>query len=705
VKVSNLPTSKQKAPLDSDSQAAAADGVEEIAGRKAVAKTSKPKAAKPPARIPEIDALERSVSTRKIQILTARISELEDRLVASELESNSHGHVARIRRLEKDVATYREARAAAEFAVTDLRAALDRAALSVEQLRTSPSYRLGALLFDAVQDWRQFLRLPASLVQWAREARRYREEIEGQLIPVGSATEFTATIERALEIAEKQGLHEAERWAVDQRLRAQVLGRVLSELAGVARRSDPGEAVRLAEAALEADPNESRVKRLAFLMAESGSVTHASQLLRAAIEKGAATNGAEETRAQELFALADLAAAGPSLMPRRRAVVSVGAANRRVLILAPQTYPFHWSSASIRTHAMAESLTEANILVDVVSFPGYPNIGRREPVDYPPMRNIEGVDYYLLPPTPATPGFGDDYVKQTSAMIASLMKRLGTSIVIAPSDLQHAYPAAVASQIASVSLVLDCWSVAPGAEACRTERAQIVSRTESALLPYAKVAMARTPAIAERLRQAAPALELFVAPETTPRASSKPLEPRADNGEFVFGYIGDNAPDVDIEGLSVLLRRLVDAQVNARLVIYSVGARIQAIRDQLELANLGGRATIIEKSPPGRRAEIAYSALDAVVIPFRPTEDVVKSPFQIFSALRHGKCVVVVGTEDYGDVLGPAVIQAPDLDAAFQTLSALAGDAGQVHRQEAEARAWDAAHPSNSLLAKALEAL
>jgi glycosyltransferase involved in cell wall biosynthesis len=263
----------------------------------------------------------------------------------------------------------------------------------------------------------------------------------------------------------------------------------------------------------------------------------------------------------------------------------------------------------------------------------------------------------------------------------------------------------VASQVASVSLVLDCWSVAPDAEHCRTERAQIVSRTESALLPYAKVAMARTPAIAARLRQAAPALELFLAPDTTPRASSKPLEPRPDNGEFVFGYVGDNAPDVDIECLGLMLQRLLDADVNARLVIYSVGARIQAIRDQLELANLGARATIIEKSPPGRRVEVAYSALDAVVVPFRPAEDVIKSPFQILSALRRHKCVVVIGAEDYADMLGAAVIQARDVDAAVQALLELAGDPDRLRRQEAEARAWDEAHPSNRLLAQAIEAL
>jgi hypothetical protein len=67
--------------------------------------------------------------------------------------------------------------------------------------------------------------------------------------------------------------------------------------------------------------------------------------------------------------------------------------------------------------------------------------------------------------------------------------------------------------------------------------------------------------------------------------------------------------------------------------------------------------------------------------------------------------VVVIGAEDYADMLGAAVIQAQDVDAAVQALLELAGDPDRLRRQEAEARAWDEAHPSNRLLAQAIEAL
>ena len=703
-----MATSKQKVTLASDNPAAAAQSerLDGLSGAKATQKAAKPKAPKSTSRFTSLEALDESVAARKVKMLTARIAELEDQLVKSELESSSQGHINRIRRLEKDVATYREARASAEFTVTDLRASLDRASASLEHLRASPRFRLGALLIGATHDWREFFRLPVSLVQWARESRRYQEEAEAELIPNGSATEFTSAVERAMELAESKGLQEAERWAIDQRFRAQVLARVLSDLAAFARRSDPQEAIRLAEAALDADPQESRVKRLAFLVAESGSITPAAQLLRSAIEKGATLNGAEEVRAQEIFALADLASAGPGLIPKRKTILSVGAANRRVLILAPQAYPFHWTSASIRTHAMAESLNDANIIVDVATFPGYPNIGRREPVDYPPVRNIDGIDYYLLPAAQAPPGLGDDYVKQASLMIASMIKRLGASIVIAPSEAAYAYPAAVAAQIASVTLVLDCWSVAPDEDSCRTERGRILSRVESRIFQYAKLGLARTPDISARLRRIAPRTTLCFTPETTPRApANKPLEPRPDNGEFVFGYVGDNALDVDIEGLGALLQRLLDAGVDARLVIYSVGARIQAIRDQLELARLGDKVSVVEKSPPGRRTEIAFNALDVVVAPLRPADDVIKSPFQILSALRNHKCVVAIGAAQYGEMFGPAVINADDLEAAAQMLFGLANDVDRRRAQEAEARAWDERHPTNSLLVQAIEAL
>jgi hypothetical protein len=697
-------TSKQKVTLASDQPAVRTERLDEAATAK-TEKASKPKAPKPASRFGSLEAINESVAARKVKLLSARIAELEDSLAKSELDSNSQGHLNRIRRLEKDVATYREARAAAEFIVTDLRAALDRSAASLEHLRASPRYSLGSLLVGASQDWRQLLRLPGALIQWARESRRYQEELDAELIPNGSATEFTAPVERALELAESHGVREAERWAIDQRLRAPVLARVLSDLAAFARQGDPQEAVRLAEAALEADPNESRVKRLAMLMAESGAITPAAQLLRTAIEKGATLNGTEDIRAQDIFALAELATAGPSLIPKRKPIRPVGAANRRVLILAPQSYPFHWSSASIRTHAMAESLNDAEVIVDVATFPGYPNVGRREPVDYPPVRNIDGIDYYLLPPTEAPPSLGDDYVKQASLIIASLIKRLDASIVIAPSEAAYAYPATVASQISNAVLVLDCWSVAPHEGACPTERSQILSRVESKIFEYATLGVARTPGISARLQQIAPKTNLCLAPDAPPRAQAKAMESRPDNGEFVFGYIGDNTPDVDIEGLVTLLQRLLDAGVNARLVIYSVGARIQAIRDRLELARLGDKASINEKSPPGRRTEIAFNALDVVVVPLRLSDDVIKSPFQILAALRNRKCVVTIGAAGYAEMFGPAVLDADDLGGAAQILAGLAKDVDRRRAQEAEAGAWDERHPTSSLLVQAIEAL
>jgi len=93
------------------------------------------------------------------------------------------------------------------------------------------------------------------------------------------------------------------------------------------------------------------------------------------------------------------------------------------------------------------------------------------------------------------------------------------------------------------------------------------------------------------------------------------------------------------------------------------------------------------------------------VAPFRLAEDVIKSPFQILSALRSHKCVVAIGAEAYDEMFGAALIQAPDLESAAQTLSALAVDAGRRRDQESAARSWDEAHPSDSLLVQAIEAL
>lgn len=697
---------KKKVPLASDRPAAQTEAPDMIVGTRWVkpGRKEEPKVAAP---APKPKAPPRpSPAARKIEAMGARIAELEDALLQRELDESGQAFSARIKRLERDVTTYREARAAAEFIVTDLRTALDHAEDALARLKVSPAFRLGTLLLAAAGNWRAIVKLPSSLTQWASDNRRVKEDAAAQLISDGSATDFTAPVEKALELAEKQSLQHAERWVLDQRLGDQVNARVLSDLATFARSREPQEAVRLAEASLEADPNESRVKRLAFLMADAGSVTQAAQMLRSAIEKGAAFNRTEEVRATDILALADLALTGLVLIPKRGGASPAAAAGHRVMIFAPQAYPFHWTSASIRAHAMAMALAQAGIAADIVTAPGYPNVGRRTPIETPPTRTIDGVTYHILPATEAGPGFGQAYLAETSRLILAKMKALSASVLIAPSDVVHGYPAAMAAQVAGVSLVLDCVSTALDEANCHTERAQVLSRVEAQLLAYAQVILARTTAIAARLQNVAPEARLCLLPDATPQiGANESTKPRPDDGAFVFGYVGDNAPDIDIEGLGVMLNRLVGAGVDARLVIYSVGGRIQAIRNQLELEGLGDRVKVVEKSPPGRRLAAAFSDLDVVVVPCRTLQDALRSPFQILSALRHHKCVVALGAAEHDDLFGAAVVHAQDTESAVQALCELAKDTDRRRYQEAEARSWDERHPSGSLLAQTIAAL
>ncbi|MET3524070.1 glycosyltransferase [Mesorhizobium abyssinicae] len=640
--------------------------------------------------------------------LASRVAELEERLAETELFNNHRVLRSRIERLERDITTYREARETADFANIDLRQALEQSTASADAVKASPAFRLGTLLIETWRDWRSIGGLPSAISRWLRENRQQQENAEGLLVPDGSVTEYTAATERALEIAGKQGLQEAKRWIADQHLRDSVAARALSELASFARRNDPSEAVRLAEAALEVDPHENRVKRLAFLMAESGSVTNAAQLLRSAIGRGARFNAAEEARGQEMLAMADLASTGLVFVSKRKWAPAVGSANRRVLILAPQAFPYHWSSLSMRTHAVAESLVQSDILVDVVTAPGYPDIGNSnvDQAKRPPSRNVDGIDYHLLPPVKARPGVTNEYVQQTSLALMSCMRRLKTTVLIAPLELMHSYPAVVASQRLGVPLLLDCWSATPEESQCHTERGRIMSRTEDSLLHYAQAAVARTPAIAARLSLAARGPKVFLDIDGVPgRSSSEPVSKSPENAEFVFGYVGDNSGDVDLESLITIVKGLVAAELDARLVIHSVGARIQAVRDQLELAGLGQRVSVVLKSPPGRRAGLAYQGIEAIVVPFAPEEEAVKSPYQIVAALRHGKCVIVVGGESYRDVFGPAVVWAEDTQSAIDSLRALAVDVERRTLQESQARAWDAAHPSGKSLVAAVESL
>jgi glycosyltransferase involved in cell wall biosynthesis len=636
--------------------------------------------------------------------LSAIVAELEERLVQSELNTNK-ALQARIKRLAMDVATYREARDAAEFKAVDLRAALDHSAAELESLRASPAHRLGSLLIAAAGDWRGLVRLPAALITWARDNRLYREGVDARIVPDGTAAEYNAAVERALEVADQRGLEDAGRWAVDQRFRAPVLARVLTDLASLARKSDLDQSVRLAEAALEADPGESRVKRLAFLMSEAGAITGAARLLRLAISKGALLNPTEEARAEDLFALAEHASSGLVLIQKRTEVRPVGRANRRILIFSPQAYPYHWSSVSIRTHALASSLSRDGAVVDVVTVPGYPDLGSRERKERAPTRQVDRIDYHLLPHTRAHPGLGDDYVKQTSSMLTSMIRRSGATTLIAPFEVVHGYPAAVAAQIAGISLVLDVWSVTPPADQCRTERGRIFARLEAELLDNAQLSVARTPAIAAHLQQVCQSANICLAEDLTPE--NPPVagpEARSGEGSFVFGYVGDNTPDIDLEGLAELLQGLVAEGVDARLVIYSVGSRVKALGDRLGLAGLGDRLEIVEKSPAGRRIDLAYRDMDVVVAPLLPTDDVRKSPFQILASVLHGKCVVAVGADDHKDQFGTAILHAKDLAAAVQTLTELSSNPDLRRRQEAEARAWSRDRPGDKALLDAFKA-
>ncbi|WP_095090574.1 glycosyltransferase [Mesorhizobium sophorae] len=651
-------------------------------------------------------ATERVTADERAVTLASHVAELEERLAESELYNNTRVLRSRIERLERDITTYREARETADFTAVDLRQALEQSTASIEAVKASPTFRLGALLIEVGRDWRLIGRLPGAISRWSRESRRQQEDSEKLLVANGSVTEYTAAAERALEVAEKRGLQEAKRWISDQHLRDSVAARALSDLASYARKIDLNEAVRLAEAALQADPHENRVKRLAFLMAESGSVTEAAQLLRSAIGKGARFNAAEEARGQELLAMADLASTGLVFASKRRWAPSVGSANRRVLILASQAFPYHWSSLSMRTHAVAESLTQADVLVDVVTVPGYPDVGSAERTDRPSSRKVDGIDYHLLPSVKARPGITNDYVQQASLALISFMRRLRTTVLIAPLELMQSYPAVVAAQKLGVPLLLDCWSVSPGEDQCRTERGRILSRTEDALLHYAQAALARTPAIADRLGLVPRGPKVYLDTDDTPGGiSTEPSSTSSENGEFVFGYVGDNSPDIDLESLIDLLKGLVEAGLEARLTIHSVGTRIQTVRDQLELAGLGQRVSVVLKSPPGRRAALAYRGVDVIVVPFAPEEEAVKSPYQIVAALRHGKCVIVVGGESYRDLFGSAVVWAEHTRSAIDSLKAFALQGERRRTQEAEARAWDAAHPSGKALVTAVESL
>ncbi|WP_146126902.1 glycosyltransferase [Labrys okinawensis] len=612
---------------------------------------------------------------------TRRIRELEAELAERSLAEDTVTLTTRLQQLERDLDVYREAKRSAELAVLDTRSVWKHAEQRIAKLRESHTYRLGQVMMNGFSSWRDGLRLPARIAEWYRDYR-HSLSLPGDLVPAGAAPEYLQLSEIALAKAQKDGLAAAERWIHDQRPRGSVLSRVLLDLAKQARATDPAAAVALAKAAAEADPNEGRVKLLAFTLMDAGSIDEASAILQEALRAGAALNPTETRRYEELMALERFKGQGVRLpKPVSRKARST---RLNILLYVPQSLPYHWSAISMRTHALAQELTGLGCLVRVVTQPGYPvrNAGasRKSGPDV-----VDGIAYHRLAPVEAAPAIIDHYAREAGVALGRIARTLEADVIMVSGDLEAAYPAAIATRMTGADLVLDCQRVASTTDATPVnDREALFRQADDVLMAEASLMLARWPGATETLAaRGIPAAKLLMLGENAPTFKQDEKTPawRSDpalKDRLVLGYIGDPYEDLDLEGIGDAFDRLVADGLDVALVIFGVGSRFLKLHERLSHMGHGERVLFPGRPKVGAIAE-AYKAIDIFVTPtLAGSSRTERTRFELVDALMHGKIIVASDGAVARAILGEAAVWIDEGENGLaQTLGRLAGDTSQ----------------------------
>lgn len=617
---------------------------------------------------------------------TRRITELEAELAERSLAEDKVALTTRLQQLERDLDVYREAKRSAELAVLDTRSVWKHAEQRITKIREGHTYRLGQVMMTGFSSWRDSMRLPARIAEWYRDYR-HSLSLPADLVPTGAAPEYLQLSEIALAKAQKDGLAAAERWIQDQRPRGSVLSRVLLDLAKQARATDPATAVALAKAAAEADPNEGRVKLLAFTLMDTGSIDEASTILQEALRAGAALNATETRRYEELMALERFKDQGIRL-PKQVSRKAPGA-GLNVLLYVPQSLPYHWSSTSMRTHALAQELAKHGCSVRVVTQPGYPvrNTGTSRKSG-PDM--VDGIAYHRMAPIETAPAIIDQYARDAGVALGRTARTLEADIIVVATDLEAAYPAAIAARMSGANLVLDCQRLASATDATpANDREALLRQADDALMAEASLVLTRWPGATETLAtRGTPTAKLLMLGENAPafKADEKTPAWRSDpalKDRLVLGYVGDPYEDLDLEAIGDAFHKLVANGIDVGLAVFGVGSRFLKLHERLSHRGHGERVLFPGRPKVGSIAE-AYRAIDIFVTPtLAGSTRTERTRFELVDALLHGKTIVASDEPVARAVLGDAAVWIGEGEnGLIEVLSKLAGDASQRNAQQ-----------------------
>jgi glycosyltransferase involved in cell wall biosynthesis len=603
----------------------------------------------------------------------------------------------RLAQLEGELASYKRAKRLADLEVVELRAHLREA----EQLRQSFYYRVGRIVVEFFTTFRGFVffwpRLIGAIRDELRDGRRHRS-IEAPKSKERRPADFAFEVDAVRAKIVEAGPAATAQWVRDRQLPARLAARLLIEVARSARQTDIALAIELGSEVLRLDRSEQRVKWLAMVLAEAGTVTEALQLMHEIAASGIELTGTEKRAADELARLVQLLKHPPPLSPRRSVSARLPRC-RRVLLVTQHALPLRWSIAAVRLHATAQAirLTGREVVVAVLPTD---NASRRIEIGQYVRHSLDGIWYYELA-ADAMP---------THEETVALLERfaLDQDVDLLEAELALA-PANVCLEVGrrlDLPAVLDYLGDEPfpapqGVRAGESERVVLTRAQQRRLADEADACVRWLPSNAIGFA-GQHALEHYGAIVSVERelgreASGEPTlrDDARLAGRRVIGFFGEAPGRYDFEILARLPGALVSRHGGLAapgLLVAGLGRALEKLQSRAVEEGFGDRLKFV-RAPAYAEVPLILSSMDIFVAPLKgDSAMLVSPPFEIVQALAFGVPVVTPATGEARRWFeaGLPLELAPGCAASdlADTVAALLGDPSRLMRASDLARGW-----------------
>lgn len=564
--------------------------------------------------------------------------------------------------LRQEAARLRIGKANSDRDAVELKAVLREAEAQVLKTRETISFQLGNAIIVGLRGPRGMLGLPAAIRGIILESRRrkLRRAATTDSIMVHRPAAQMQVVTDALAVFESNGLAAAEAWVEARKLKPEIKARVLVELAKSLRKLDLQAAARLGCEAIALDRNQHRVKWLAFVLADAGGVDQSAEILEAVIRSGATFSAAESRRSASVFALSRLRRDLNVLTPRAEVRASLGAGERRVMIVASKGIHDHWTPSSQRSHALAQHLLTASWNPRVITAPGYAprKVAGEGSGD---VRIVDMVPYHHCPETKAEPEVIDQYATEAAMVLVDSARAFSPTLIQCEWAAGLSLAAVNAARKLGVPFVLDVAEIVP--DDSRRPAEWYKSRHYETLLSLcvtvasgSDLVVARSAAVRNLLvGHGVPAEKVLVVPDIVRSgrnaSSAAPVTQALQGmGGHRIGYVGNlggclfdvvsafaDLVDEKLEGTLILVGP-ADPSFNSIRVL----ARERKLSDRIVLAELS-RAELVEAW---------WSELDVAVIPETGITAANRAPFEAWQGAARG--VPLILPQEFEDDLGGA---------------------------------------------------